>query len=635
MKKILSVIMCLALVCAMPVLQVYASAGSTPSGVAYEEIESEIEILAEKNEGLYASFATAVFQGDDVLYEGYFGYIDRENKVAADAECVYEWGSVSKLMVWVSVLQLHEQGKLDLEADIREYLPEGFLTKLKYDEPITMLHLMNHNAGWQETNLPIQTAKEKQLISLEEALRALEPAQTFRPGEVTAYSNWGTALAGLIVERISGMDYVAYVREKIIVPLGMEHTAVAADYKDNEWVRSQREKEKSYLIQGLSLGDTTTGEVLGGSDTIKITDEDLGTGIQYISIYPAGSVVGTLQDMVKFGQALTDEDSPLFENKETHELMLSASDFYGDSDIPKVCHGLWCKEYGVRTLGHAGNTTGGSAELIFDPESGLGVAVLTNQQAETIMCQGIPKLIFGGIEQNPIYQNAVITEEYDLSGDYVVSRGLFEGAVKFWPATSYTPIRATEQGTSFSILGEPALKQFGDNLYRLVGSDDFVYLSNTSDGKQVLETYTMTLIMNESVEKESCALTIYAVALLISLILLIVNVIRMILKPEERTFGAWGLLAGELVMLLWGVLSFASLPETISLNMALFLRVFSGVVAMLGMVLMVLSAGIGLKTAITAKGMHLDVRFGYVVQVLCYFYVIGIVLYFRFFDFWT
>ena len=248
MKKLSTILLSMATAFTMLCTPVQAAVNITPTGITFDSIGTEIENLAKENEGDYASFATAVFNGEEVLYSGHFGYIDRENQIVADENTVYEWGSISKMLVRVSVMQLHEQGKLDLNADIQTYLPEGFLTKLKYDEPITMMHLMNHNAGWEETKAALEVADEADIISLEEALKKTEPAQTFKPGEITAYSNWGAALAGYIVERVSGMDYVEYLHKNILEPLGMEQTSVSADYRDNEWVRTQREKTKAYLI---------------------------------------------------------------------------------------------------------------------------------------------------------------------------------------------------------------------------------------------------------------------------------------------------------------------------------------------------------------------------------------------------
>ena len=111
-------------------------------------------------------------------------------------------------------MQLWERGQLDLEADIRDVLPAGFLTKLQYpDEKITMLNLMAHNAGFQESFYENQEARPDEVYdTLEDAVRACECYQAYHVGEFTAYSNWGAALAGYIVECIAGMPYYEYVQ---------------------------------------------------------------------------------------------------------------------------------------------------------------------------------------------------------------------------------------------------------------------------------------------------------------------------------------------------------------------------------------------------------------------------------------
>lgn len=622
MKRILSIMLCIILICGMPALTVQATEKTTPSGVAIEDVDREIELMAKKNKDYYASFATAVFQGDEVIFEKHFGYIDRENQIVADETSVYEWGSVSKLFVWISVLQLYEQGKIDLDADVREYLPEDFFQKLKYEDSITMLHLMNHNAGWEETSLPIQVEKEEDILTLEEALRTLEPAQVFRPGEITAYSNWGTALAGYIVERVSGVDYAEYVQKNILAPLDMNQTAVSVDYRDNEWVRKQREAQMCYLIQG----DETLGVV---------TDEELGTAINYILIYPAGSVTGTLADMTKFARTFVDEECPLFEKQETMELMLSASDYYGDSEIPKNCHGLWCTEYAVRVMGHAGNTLGGSAQLMFDRESQIGVVVLTNQQYETLFCYGIPEMIFGSIEENPIYENTSVTQEMDVSGDYVVSRGLFVGSYKIYPATSYLPFRDSKETKTVELLKEPALIQFGDRLFRTIDANDFFYATTNADGKQILECSSVTYIKDETAGMESALVTIFVGISLVSLILCVIIGGKALLMPEEKMPAVGWIVTGQVTAFVLGAFLFVLRLEIKSITLAQIFAVLSGCIVLAGMLVSLLTAVATFKATVTTKGMSIVNRLKYLGYVLCNLYVVGFLGYFRLFDFWT
>ncbi len=618
MKKILSAI--LSAVTAFSVLftPVSAAENTTPSGIEFADIGTEIEAFAKENEENYASFATAVFSGDEVLYSKHFGYIDRENQIAADENSVYEWGSISKMFVWVSVMQLYEQGKLDLNADIQTYLPEGFLTKLKYDEPITMLNLMNHNAGWQETSSALEVADEADIISLEEALRKTEPAQVFKPGEITAYSNWGAALAGYIVERVSGMDYAEYLHKNVLEPLGMEQTSVSADYRDNEWVRNQREKMKAYLIMNYS-------------EIGMVMDENLGTAMSYILLYPAGSVIGTLADMTKFAQAFVSDDCPLFEKQETLDLMLSVSDFYGDSDIPKNCHGLWVTEYAVSTMGHGGNTNAGSANLVFDTESKTGVVVLTNQQSEAILNYGIPELIFGSFENNPIYTNAKITERTDIIGDYVESRGFFDGVTKISSCLGYLPLAQGENQDSYTQGGIPALTRISDNLYLIEGSTDFLYQTETSDGKIILEYSSMAYVQSDTVANEFIAVVIFAVIAVVTLVLLIVKGIKKLAKKYRAAPAGKAILAGQLARLAVGIVLVLLITAMVPKAVLVIMCIAAGVSAIVCLVSAVFTA----KALFTEKEMKKFARVRYAVSVLCNLFTAGFVVYFKLFNFWT
>ena len=105
---------------------------------------------------------------------------------------------------------------------------------------------MNHRAGFQEYYTDMMLRVDQPFVSLEESLRYDQPEQVFEPDTVTAYSNWGVALAGFIVERISGESFVDYVHENIFEPLGMKDSALASDLMDNPSVRERRDKLVCY-----------------------------------------------------------------------------------------------------------------------------------------------------------------------------------------------------------------------------------------------------------------------------------------------------------------------------------------------------------------------------------------------------
>lgn len=149
-KRVLLIILCLQIILCSNTIALASNNSVLPSGISYSEIGEEIEAYVKEHEKTTAGMAVSVFGGDGIIYENYFGYGDIENKLPVDKDTVIEWGSVTKLLVWVSLMQLWEDGKVDFNEDINSYLPSGYLGKLKYDNPITINNLFNHEAGFQD-----------------------------------------------------------------------------------------------------------------------------------------------------------------------------------------------------------------------------------------------------------------------------------------------------------------------------------------------------------------------------------------------------------------------------------------------------------------------------------------------------
>lgn len=377
----------------------------TPSGIAYPDLEKQIEDYIEVRKETTSSVSVTVFDGTDDIASVIYGDANTKDNIKADKDTVYEWGSISKMLVWTSVMQLYEQGKIDLNIDIQNYLPEGFLSNLSYKEPVTMLHLMNHTAGFQETVWDVEVTDREKIISLKDALLATAPAQIYEPGTVVSYSNWGAALAAYIVECVSGMDYADYVHKNIFEPLGMEYTSIRPDCTDNTWVESQREKTNAYY--------NVQGEY-----------EDYGECRRYILLYPAGSATGTMSDLVRFAKAFLQDSSecPLFTQPDTLAEMLSPTLTFSGTAVPRICHGLFSQKYGVSLIGHAGNTTGFSTNLVLDTQNKTGVVVMTNEVGETTYNYGLVSLVYGDCESETGFTYD------DLSGIYLNSRANFKNS---------------------------------------------------------------------------------------------------------------------------------------------------------------------------------------------------------------
>ena len=151
-----------------------------------------------------------------------FGYADVDKRTPVDPErTLFRPGSVSKLFTWTAVMQLVEQHKIDLDADVNTYL--DFKIPLRDGQPVTMRQLMTHTGGFEETGKGVVFFDPKYSIPLKQYLTRWVPTRIFAPGTTPAYSNWGTALAAYIVQRVSGESFENYLDRHIFAPLAMHN----------------------------------------------------------------------------------------------------------------------------------------------------------------------------------------------------------------------------------------------------------------------------------------------------------------------------------------------------------------------------------------------------------------------------
>jgi CubicO group peptidase (beta-lactamase class C family) len=341
-----------------------------PSGIKLEDVDEEFDDFKDEQENLSNNFIFDIFSPGEVLYETHEGFDDLNDSIDIANDAVFEWGSITKLLTWVSVMQLAEEDLIDLEEDIDTYLPDDLLQDFVYDEPVTMIDLMNHQGGFQDYIPTLFVPEVPDDYSLENEITENQPTQIYEPGEVTAYSNWGAALAGYIVEEVSGQPFYEYVHENILNPLDMNHTALSIDLSDNPEVRERRDE----------------------ADYFSSEDD-----ARYMPLYPAGSAVGTLPDLVTFAQALfpSNKNSVLFDEDSTLISMFEATDTYGDTDAARNAHGLQVTHFDHPVYGHRGNTYGFSTQLLLDIQEETGYIAIANEVQETSYTVLFPEVIFG------------------------------------------------------------------------------------------------------------------------------------------------------------------------------------------------------------------------------------------------
>ena len=172
--------------------------------------------------GDVAGGVVSVVKDGKVLFARGYGYADLAKRTPVTVDHTsFRIGSTSKLFTWTAVMQLVEQGKLNLDTDVNQYL--DFKIPPYDGKPITLRDLMTHTPGFEDTAKNLITTDGKP-VNLEHYLKTHLPVRIFPPGEVVAYSNYGCGLAGYIVQRVSGEDFDDYIEQHIFTPLDMQHT---------------------------------------------------------------------------------------------------------------------------------------------------------------------------------------------------------------------------------------------------------------------------------------------------------------------------------------------------------------------------------------------------------------------------
>ncbi len=345
-----------------------SAAASGPAGPTDPaEIASFLDqLFSQQMDEFHLAGITAVMVRDGyVLFQKGYGYSDLKNQIPVDPKkTLFRIGSTTKLFTWTAVLQLVEQGKLDLNADINQYL--DFQIPDTFPEPITLKHLMSHTAGFEQRAYQALALTPDQIQPLGKFLATHLPARVFPPGQVSVYSDYGVDLAGYIVERVSGVPFNEYIEANILKPLGMTRTTL-------------RQPVPSSLAIDMSNGYqyTTNGFQLAN--------------FELMNTVPSGAMSSTASDMARFmiahlqGGSLCPGDRESV-NAACGSILQAATEQLMQSGLWKpnpgmvgYTHGFMELQYnGQRILHHGGDTAGFHSLLMLLPDQNLGFFVSYN-----------------------------------------------------------------------------------------------------------------------------------------------------------------------------------------------------------------------------------------------------------------
>lgn len=302
-----------------------------------------------------AGAAVSVVQGNEIVFAKGYGYADLAAQIPVEAEkTLFFIGSDGKLFTWTAVMQLAGQGKLDLHADVNQYL--DFEIPATFPEPITLHHLMTHTTGFEEDFNSLLLDDPRNLLPLREHLVRYLPARVYPPGSVMAYSNYGTALAGYIVERVSGQTYETYLNEQLLQPLGMARSFVGNSLPDA-------------FAEDLSKGYTY------GNGRYHPLD------FEWTAAVPCAPVRTTVTDLSRFMIAHLNGgcvDGNCILSEDMVEQMHS-SQFTHHPQMRSMAYGFLDSQFnGQRVLWHMGESARFVTLLALIPEQSLGLVVTYN-----------------------------------------------------------------------------------------------------------------------------------------------------------------------------------------------------------------------------------------------------------------
>ena len=298
-----------------------------------------------------AGAVVAVVKDGKVLFEKGYGYADVAKKTPVSPQTtLFRPGSISKLFTWTSVMQLVQEGKLDLDRDVNDYI--DFKIPPAYGKPITLRDVMTHTPGFEESIKGLFVPASKDMQPLGKYLATHLPQRVYAPAITPAYSNYGAALAGYIVQRVSGQPFEQYVQQHIFQPLEMKHSTFAQPLPSNL---------KPLMSQGYLLGSQPPKD------------------FELVQAFPAGSLSSSADDLAHFMIAHL-QDGQYGEARilqpPTAQLM-HARAFVNVPDMNAMALGFYEESRnGHRIIGHGGDTNWfhSNLHLMLDADVGLFVS---------------------------------------------------------------------------------------------------------------------------------------------------------------------------------------------------------------------------------------------------------------------
>lgn len=235
-----------------------------------EQMKKQIdEIFHLWQNGVCPGGQVLIRQGGQFVYDRCFGYADIENRLPVTDDSVFHVASVSKQLTVFAVLLLQEDGLLDIDKDVREYIPE----LIRFDEPVTVRNLINNDSGIRDiwTLEMARGVRIDDTITQKDAITiiASQTQLNFPPETQYMYSNSNFVLLAEIAEKVSGKSLNDFLRERVFGPLGMTSTVI----RDRYWQRIDN-RARSFWDNGTEYFHSVLNYGSYGSTSLHTTAHD-------------------------------------------------------------------------------------------------------------------------------------------------------------------------------------------------------------------------------------------------------------------------------------------------------------------------------------------------------------------------
>jgi CubicO group peptidase (beta-lactamase class C family) len=482
-----------------PAVESSAASGTTTHQLSAPDVEAWLDSLLTyglKN-GDIAGAVVSVVKDGKVLFQSGYGYADVEKKIPMDAERVMtRIGSTSKLFTWTAVMQLVEQGKLDLQRNVDDYL--DFKVSPAGGRPITLLDLMQHRGGFEEGLKDLLSMDPRSFQSTETYLKQHPRPLLFSPGTVPAYSNYGTALAGYIVQRVSGEPFERYIEKHIFLPLGMSHSS---------FDQPLPERFKGMLSRGYRTASTPP------------------LPVELVTTGPAGAVATTAADMTRFMIAHLQQGhlgNYDMLSTQTAQWMHSPS----EAALPgfaTMAHGFFYEIHNGRVMiGHGGDTIVFHSEFELLPQEGVGIFYSFNSRGREDAVYGLREALLNqfldryfpptSASPEPATLASAVADASRIAGRYESSRRVQHGFLSVFYLLQQAVIGANPDGTIIAPgafgTGEAHFHEVAPDIWREIGGSHQIARRVVAGVSTVIDSADPTSVLQRTPVRRAAPLNL-------------------------------------------------------------------------------------------------------------------------------